>query len=104
MIGLLEDMMTVWTFAGFSALAVGGFLVGALYLSRVRFLTTLDSSAYARLVFAETAFTGTVFFVGQIIDSALQDPAHVDRVVSRYLLWLMFSAAVAIGSRHRFWR
>lgn len=104
MIALLEDMMTVWTLAGFVALCVGGFLVGSLYLSRLRTLTSLSARQFQVLVFESSAFVGSVFYVGQIIDSLIQSPDLADRVISRYLLWLMFSLALSVGSRHRFWR
>ncbi len=95
------DVFAVWSPASVLAAITGGLVVGwtvsVLVISN--YLGVVHASP--RLVATSTglmaAWAGLVFYVGQVTDAMLSGDPGLPRILSRFLIWLMFSAAIGVG-------
>lgn len=95
------DLFAVWSPASVLAAIAGGIVVGwtvsilvaTNYLGVVHVSPGVISIATGLLA----AWAGLVFYVGQLADAILSGDPGLPRIVSRFLIWLMFSASIGIG-------
>lgn len=89
----------VWTPASIASALVGGLVIGYA-LARV-LPASPDYSRLGEMLlgFVVIALIGTTFYVGQTLATLLAgDATAAPRVTSRFALWLMFAAALCVGS------
>jgi uncharacterized membrane protein YedE/YeeE len=91
----MDWLFDVWSVPGVTAAIVGGLVFGWAIRRPFYILVVTQTT----IVFFFVLLTGAVFFGGQIVDTLLADPVHASRVTSRFAEWVVFSLAVAIGTR-----
>lgn len=93
---MISDLLTVWTPGALLSAIVGGALLGVVVsaLDNPRF-SAFESAA---LLLGFGIVAGGVFFAGQIVDTlGSQGPAFAWRVASRFGLFIVFVATMALG-------
>jgi hypothetical protein len=84
----------VWSPSSAIAAVVGGFALGALILWK-------QSPTRPKFRAGITLLVGTVFYTGQTVATVMTEPTTdasiAPRLTSRFLLWVLFSAAVGVG-------
>src|ERR1035437_733535 len=90
-------LFSAWTPTVLWATVLSGLLVGGMWLNRLRHGGSWPTERFARTVFWTGVVLSSTFWVAQVVDTAAQGSADMSRVVSRWLLSLVFSAAVAVG-------
>lgn len=93
------NLFIVWSIASVLAAAIGGAVLGAflaLFPSIVRSQRVSPSKAPVAGLFL--VYSGAVFYAGQLVDASVTADPGIARLVSRFLLWLLFSASVTGGA------
>lgn len=98
----MDWLFTVWSTASVIAAIGGGVGLGAFLVlvpqaAAATRPTPGDLRRLGAVVAAFLAWAGTVFYAGQVAEAWLTGDAGVPRIVSRFLLWIVFSVAVAAG-------
>lgn len=95
-----------WTWATFIAAVLAGLGLGYVLIGRFAVDPTYANPALTalqigRLVFGAGLICGLVFYVGQSVASAADGDPGWARIVSRYGLWMVYSACLGVGA---WWR
>ncbi len=94
----MTDLFVVWTPASLFAAVIGGSFVGFAFVSRFDNPRFTARQAVV-VVFVLWAFTGLVFWAGQMVETLVADGEdNAWRVVSRSLLFLVYAAFMGIGT------
>ena len=94
---MIDVITSVWTPGAVAIALIGGAMTGALFGMLLPPNPAIVGRAQIVVGFAVIGFCGVVFYIGQIIEAwAAGDPW--ERLVSRALLWLMFSLALAVAA------
>lgn len=104
----LAELVTVWTFPSV-ALAI---LTGVTFGAGVGWISVNPqySAGIAGpvrigfLAFLFGTFGGMTFYAGQALGSYLSDDPNWYRVLSRFGLWLVFSASIGVTTAFLVWR
>lgn len=95
---MIDSLFSVWTPAAVTVAVFGGFLVGLLVVSRFdnpRF----DARESVAVVSGLFAFVGFVFWSAQAVEVFVSEgPTLGWRVVSRFLLFVVFCAFTGLGT------
>lgn len=99
----LQDLFEVWTPLTVIAAIGPGLLGGAFLIGRFAKDPAYASGEatpfqYAVLTFALVAAVGLIFYALQILTSYVGGDTAWTRVVSRFGLWGMYSAALGVGT------
>lgn len=98
-----DGIVFIWSPAAISAGVAGGFGMGLLligpFASSPRYSAGLvPPSRIGILTAALGALLGLAFFVGQAVASYATGDALWPRVVARFGVWLIFAAALGVGT------
>lgn len=99
----LSQFTEVWTPLSTSSAALAGFLLGLFLIGRLATDPTFGSAKATGaeltfLTFILIAAIGLVFYGLQTATSVLSNDPGWTRVVSRYALWLLYAATIALGT------
>lgn len=99
----LEQVSEVWTPLSVASAAIAGVLFGFLAIGLVTTKARFSSGdagplEVGFLTFALVASAGLVFYALQAVTTYLGGDPQWTRVVSRYGLWLLYSAALGVGT------
>lgn len=100
------DLFAVWDAGSVAGAIGGGMLLGAFLASFPQAIAGTPDPEHPRPVASRSAlvamlflaWVGGIFYAGQIGNSLLIGDRGIDRIISRFLLWLLYSFGVSIGA------
>ena len=99
----IAELAEVWTPLSLAIALVSGLVVGYILVGRFAVDPAYASGhasplEYALVTAVVTAAAGLIFYGGQILTSWIGGDTAWTRVVSRYGLWLVYAAAIGLGT------
>lgn len=100
----MSELSTVWTPAAVISAVVGGLGIGYFVLGQILRDPRYSSGQASprdvwRLVVRGAALVGFGFYIGQVVATSFEAGGDFGwRVISRFLLWLLYSLLLAVGA------
>ena len=99
---LIELLTLVWTPATVLTAVVTGLAIGFVVLGYLGSTPTYAADGtpgqVGRIVAFGGALAGLVFYVGQAAATYAEDDPNAQRIVSRYMLWVLYSMGMGLGT------
>lgn len=100
---VFDTLSTVWTWPTVAVALVAGFALGVTVVGYLSALPAYASGVaaawkYGLLTALGGALAGGVFYVGQALVTFAESSDAWERVVSRWGLWALYSAALGFGT------